>query len=132
MPSEAQWEYSCQAGTKTKYSWGDYESTGLANYKDSGLQKTSIVGSYSSNPWGFYDMHGNTWEWCSDWYSVYSAGILTNPIGPASGLTRVIRGGSWAREGKALHSAERGSYIPNARSASIGFRVSLQRFNELD
>ena len=67
LPSEAQWEYACRAGTSTNYSWGDEIDVKLANYQESGLKKTKAVGSYRPNPWGFYDMHGNISEFCADW-----------------------------------------------------------------
>jgi formylglycine-generating enzyme required for sulfatase activity len=106
LPTEAQWEYACRAGTTTAYSCGDYITSQLANFKDSGLNKTVEVGSYSANPWGFYDMHGNVREWCQDWLGPYAFKNVNDPSGPPSmGIdhqklekwvgTRVDRGGSW-------------------------------------
>ena len=94
LPTEAQWEYACRAGTTTAYSWGDdINASPLANY-DSNIGQTSNIGSYGANPWGFFDMHGNVWEWTADWYGAYEAGPLTDPTGTASGSFRVYRGGS--------------------------------------
>ena len=95
LPTEAQWEYACRAGTTTAYSWGDSITTSNANYSDSGYSQTRDVGLYSANPWGFFDMHGNVWEWTADWYTAYSSGAQTDPEGPATGSDRVYRGGSW-------------------------------------
>ena len=95
LPTEAQWEYACRAGTTTAYSWGDSITTSNANYSDSGYSQTRDVGLYSANPWGFFDMHGNVWEWTADWYAAYSSGAQTDPEGPATGSNRVYRGGSW-------------------------------------
>ena len=90
LPTEAQWEYACRAGTTTAYSWGDSITTSNANYSDSGYSQTRDVGLYSANPWGFFDMHGNVWEWTADWYAAYSSGAQTDPEGPATGSYRVI------------------------------------------
>jgi formylglycine-generating enzyme required for sulfatase activity len=126
LPTEAQWEYACRAGTTTKYSWGDDVNPKLANYVDSGLKRTRVVGSYRPNPWGFYDMHGNIIEWCADWYAKYPSGSLTNPFGPASGSTRVGRGGYWGGRWTGLRSAERDATPPSGRHSTLGFRVGFQ------
>jgi formylglycine-generating enzyme len=126
LPTEAQWEYACRAGTTTKYSWGDDINPKLANYTDSGLKKTMAVGSYRPNPWGFYDMHGNVWEWCADWFGEYPTSSVTDPIGVASGSIRVSRGGSWDYVGPYLRSAKRNYSPPSYRSYVIGFRVGFQ------
>ena len=126
LPTEAQWEYACRAGTTTKYSWGDDIDPKLANYLDSGLKKTGAVGSYRPNPWGIHDMHGNVIEWCADWYGKYPSGSVTDPIGPASGSFRVMRGGSWNATVTPLRSAKRQHITPSLRSHSLGFRVSFQ------
>ena len=125
LPTEAQWEYACRAGTSTMYSWGDTISSSNANYDriDNG---TTTVGKYPANPWGFYDMHGNVWEWCADWYSTYQRGSVTDPIGPASGSGRVKRGGSWGSDWTNLLSAERSRYAPSGRNGNRGFRVGFQ------
>lgn len=106
LPTEAEWEYACRAGTTTPYSWGYSLNGDMANcdgrYVQCGtkkkgvfLNRTTQVGSYPPNAWGFYDMHGNVWEWCNDWHSLYSAEAVTDPIGPASGKGHIMRGGSW-------------------------------------
>ena len=125
LPTEAQWEYACRAGTSTMYSWGDSISSKNASY-DENVDETTPVGKYPANPWGFHDMHGNVWEWCSDWYGDYPSGSVTNPIGPASGSHRVSRGGSWFNDGTNLRSAERDGDTPSYRGSTLGFRVGFQ------
>jgi formylglycine-generating enzyme required for sulfatase activity len=135
LPTEAEWEYACRAGTITPFNTGNYLSEDLANYN--GLypynsnynaegtyrQRTTTVGSFAPNPWGLYDMHGNVWEWCWDWSGSYSSGAQSNPQGAASGSSRVIRGGSWFFNGRLLRSAFRGSNVPSDRYFTSGFRV---------
>ena len=108
LPTESQWEYACRAGTTTAYSWG---ATIASSNAKSGIMDASQpnvnVGQYAANPWGFFDMHGNVWEWTADWYAVYSSGAQTDPTGPASGSLRVNRGGSWSIGGTTLRSARR-------------------------
>ena len=106
LPTEAQWEYACRAGTTTAYSWGDSISASDANWNHGNdANQTENVGQYSANPWGFFDMHGNVWEWTADWYAAYSSGAQTDPEGPATGSNRVLRGGSWSYTGTNLRSA---------------------------
>jgi hypothetical protein len=109
LPTEAQWEYACRAGTTTKYSWGDDLDPKLANYKDSGLKKTGAVGSYRPNAWGFYDMHGNVSEWCADRTrsrrTARSYYPLTDPIGGSSISKFNLRGGDWYTDGTEIRSA---------------------------
>jgi formylglycine-generating enzyme required for sulfatase activity len=125
LPTEAQWEYACRAGTTTAYSWGNDINSSRANYNWDGgsndgndFKQTRDVGQYAANPWGFFDMHGNVWEWVSDWKANYPGGAQTNPEGPASGSIRVIRGGSWGSGGTGLRSAKRSTTHP---------RLPLQR-----
>ena len=125
LPTEAQWEYACRAGTTTAYSWGNFISSKNASYSRGLVDGTTPVGKYSANPWGFHDMHGNVYEWCADWHGTYPSGSLTNPEGPASGLQRVIRGGSWLAGETNLRSAERIKALV-ARTDNYGFRVSLR------
>jgi formylglycine-generating enzyme required for sulfatase activity len=133
LPTEAQWEYACRAGTTTAYSWGNDINSSRANYNWDGgatdgndFKQTRDVGQYAANPWGFFDMHGNVWEWVSDWKANYPGGAQTNPEGPASGSTRVNRGGSWNNGGSYLRSAKRNNYTPDGRVTGIGFRVGFQ------
>ena len=136
LPTEAQWEYACRAGTTTIFSWGNSATSTQANFKGTypygggasgpNLQQTTDIGQYAANPWGFFDMQGNVWEWVSDWKANYLTGAQTDPEGPASGSDRVVRGGSWRPGGTYLRSAERGYDAPGARNNLIGFRVGFQ------
>ena len=134
LPTEAEWEYACRAGTTTAYSWGNDINSSRANYNwDEGgssgndFKQTRDVGQYAANPWGFFDMHGNVREWVHDWKANYLSGAQTDPTGPASGSSRVIRGGSWNKDGTSLRSARRSTNTPSSRSNSLGFRVGFQK-----
>ena len=134
LPTEAQWEYACRAGTTTAYSWGDAITSDDANYNWDGdwntgsdFKETRDVGQYSANSWGFFDMHGNVWEWTADWYAAYSSEAQTDPEGPATGSSRVLRGGSWSLTGSGLRSADRHLNYPSFRASNIGFRVGFQQ-----
>ena len=129
LPTEAEWEYACRAGTTTKYSFGDSESE-LGAYawyaKNSGKNSgktTHPVGGKKSNPWELYGMHGNVCEWCQDWYGKYPSGSTTDPTGAASGSYRVNRGGSWSLTSGLCQSAYRHGYAPGRRYHFLGFRV---------
>jgi formylglycine-generating enzyme required for sulfatase activity len=134
LPTEAEWEYSCRAGTKTPFSTGNDLNTNQANYNgnfpysgnDRGifLQQTAEVGSYPPNPWGLYDMHGNVWEWCSDWADEYPSGPQENPAGPESGTFKIFRGGGWRNHAQICRSAFRYFYFPDFRHYNIGFRLA--------
>jgi formylglycine-generating enzyme required for sulfatase activity len=129
LPTEAEWEYAARAGTTTRFSYGDDPGyTQLGNYAwypaNSGSQ-THAVGQKQANPWGLYDMAGNVWEWCSDWYATYPGGSLTDPVGPASGSLRVLRGGGWGYDGQYCRSADRGYDTPDFRLNDRGFRAVL-------
>jgi len=127
LPTEAQWEYACRAGTTTAYSWGNVISPNDANWNHGNDANTTMeVGQFSANPWGFYDMHGNVWEWVYDRKANYPGGAQTNPEGPASGSFRVTRGGSWGHDGTILRSAERSHIGPANRGYPLGFRVGFQ------
>lgn len=126
LPTDAQWEYACRAGTSTMYSWGDSISSKNASYDRDFDDGTTPVGKYPANPWGFHDMHGNVYEWCADWYGEYPSSSVTNPIGPASGSIRVARGGSWRLGGTYLRSAKRYGHPPSSRNNLIGLRVGFQ------
>jgi len=127
LPTEAQWEYACRAGTATTYSWGNNITPQLANYGESGLNKTVEVGTYGANPWGFFDMHGNVWEWCLDWFGPYSRGLAVDPMGVSNGTHRVMRGGSWEGSADGLTPSFRGYYYPNSSRYFPGFRVALKQ-----
>ena len=130
LPTEAQWEYACRAGTKTAFSFGHELTAKDANYAHegfgTGLQRMSNVGEYPANPWGFYDMHGNVFEWCVDRYGIYPTVAATDPVGPADGSFRVLRGGSWHNSAYIVRSARRLRYVPALSSDSLGFRLSLR------
>jgi formylglycine-generating enzyme required for sulfatase activity len=133
LPTEAEWEYACRAGTTTPFNTGDSISSDQANYdgnypynntaKGESWEGTTPVGSFASNSWGLYDMHGNVWELCWDWYDDYASEAQTHPAGAALGNYRVIRGGSWYSIGRNLRSACRGNIDPVDRYYDIGFRV---------
>ena len=128
LPTEAEWEYACRAGTRTRYSFGDDEAKlrEYANYEDTpkwGDKSTAPVGSFKPNPWGLYDMHGNVWEWCSDWSGYYGPGRQTDPKGAAGGSRRVERGGSWGSLSERCRSADRYGCSPSRRNYLLGFRL---------
>ena len=135
LPTEAQWEYACRAGTGTAYFWGDALNGDKANcdgnypcgttLKGPYKQQTTPVGSYQPNAWGLYDMHGNVWEWCADWYGPYPSGSVTDPQGPSTGSCRVYRGGSWSGLARYCRSAYRNYNDPGYRFFDLGLRVAL-------
>ena len=127
LPTQAQWEYACRAGTTTAFSFGDDEKQ-LGEYAwftgNTGSKKYAHkVGAKKPNPWGLHDMHGNVWEWCSDWYYEELSGG-TDPVGPRRGSSRVIRGGGWRGSPGYCRSASRGSSAPSGSSDGMGFRVA--------
>ncbi len=130
LPTEAEWEYACRAGTTTLYSFGD-DLSELGQYAWHGLNsggRTHPVGLKKPNAWGLYDMHGNVWEWCQDWFgrAYYADAPVENPLGPESGRRRVLRGGSWSYGGYPYYyrSAARYFGTPEVRRLNIdGFRV---------
>ncbi|MFM9064451.1 MAG: formylglycine-generating enzyme family protein, partial [Pirellula sp.] len=127
LPTEAQWEYACRAGSKTAYSIDDEEGLlpeyGWFNRNSS--DRTHTVGLLEPNAWGLYDMHGNVWEWCSDWSEEYSKGAVSDPTGPREGSSRVRRGGSWYDEAASCRSAYRNWDYPSKRNIDSGLRVAL-------
>ncbi|MDB4810102.1 formylglycine-generating enzyme family protein [bacterium] len=127
LPTEAEWEYACRAGTTTEYSFGYAESQfpQYAWYADNADDKTHHVGGKKPNAWGLYDMHGNVWEWCQDWYGDYPGQAVTNPSGPTFGSIRVYRGGSWSHAAGICRSASRSRSGPSGRNGNRGFRVCL-------
>jgi formylglycine-generating enzyme required for sulfatase activity len=128
LPTEAEWEYACRAGTTSPYSSGDsVDSAGW--YDENSGETTHPVGRKKANAWGLYDMHGNVYEWCWDWYEKYPDGAQMDPSGATSGSIhvprgiRVLRGGSWNDDARRLRSANRGNYPPLAGDYDIGFRL---------
>jgi formylglycine-generating enzyme required for sulfatase activity len=134
LPTEAEWEYACRAGSKAAYSfganyaWFGANSKTLGDYawfrENSGGQ-THPVGEKKANAWGLYDMHGNVWEWCSDWYGEYPKGSVSDPSGPSEGLSRVLRGGFLHDVAAGCRSAVRFRYGPTYWGYYYGFRVAL-------
>lgn len=123
--TEAEWEYACRAGTRTRYSFGDDESKLGAWYSGNSGGFPRPVGTRQPNPWGLYDMHGNVWEWCWDWYGPYPSEPQIDPVGPPAGQYRVLRGGSFIVSGaESLRSAVRRRYKPVVRSRGDGFRCA--------
>ncbi|MDD3588419.1 MAG: SUMF1/EgtB/PvdO family nonheme iron enzyme, partial [Thermoguttaceae bacterium] len=137
LPSEAEWEYACRAGTSSPYSFGGELNGDKANCngndpygtteKGKYLKQTREVKSYSPNAWGLYDMHGNVWEWCQDWYDkeYYKESPTTDPTGPESGSSRVYRGGGWGSIAWGCRSACRYGDDPGYRPSFLGFRLAL-------
>jgi formylglycine-generating enzyme required for sulfatase activity len=127
LPSEAEWEYACRAGTATIFFFGD-DVRQLPNYawylENSGV-RTQPVGQLKPNAWGLYDMHGNVWEWCQDWYQsdYYGQSPIKNPWGPLSGLGHVKRGGSWTHPVGSCRAANRLYEAHDFRYANLGFRL---------
>jgi formylglycine-generating enzyme required for sulfatase activity len=139
LPSEAEWEYACRAGTETAqpfhFGWSlagsqanfdgrhPYGSAGKGDF----LQRTSTAGTYPGNAWQLHDLHGNVWEWCLDWYAedAYRRGPRRDPEGPPAGQERVLRGGSWQNHGRLCRSACRDRAGPGYRSLNAGFRVVM-------
>ncbi|WP_133512478.1 SUMF1/EgtB/PvdO family nonheme iron enzyme [Candidatus Thiosymbion oneisti] len=124
--SEAQWEYACRAGSETTYCFGDDEGQlgDYASYVRNAGDRTRPVGERCANAWGLYDMHGNVWEWCGDWFADYSADFEQDPHGPESGSTRVVRGGSWVSDASGCRSAYRHRNGPSYCNNDLGFRLS--------
>ena len=139
LPTEAEWEYSARAGTTTAYNWGDTIDCKKAMYGNNSLKynvcqgyiksiglpidQPAPVKTYNPNSWGLYDMHGNVWEWCMDWFGNYEKNPVTDPKGPVSGTERVRRGGSWFKYSYSCRSANRSFGHPATRYRTTGFRL---------
>ena len=129
LPTEAEWEYACRAGTQTPFWFGENITPEQVNYPYAGGKKgkyrkeTVEVKSLPCNSWGLYQMHGNVWEWCSDWYGDYPTGSVIDPLGPSNGSHRVLRGGGWIKNGRVCRSANRGRLDPAGRG-SLGLRLT--------
>ena len=134
LPTEAEWEYACRAGTTTPFNTGETISADQANYDGGRIygcgvlgvyrKTTTPVGSFPPNAWGLYDTHGNVFEWCLDWIGKYPRGKATDPRGAASGAGRVYRGGAWLGSPKFCRSAYRDRAPADSRLSDIGFRVA--------
>ncbi len=132
LPTEAEWEYSCRAGTTTWFNVGNAIRNTDANFSGKGpsgrWSGIAPVGSFRPNAWGLYDMHGNVWEWCHDWYAAdyYEESAAKGPRGPLHETTRVARGGSWLSLGDAfiVRSANRVDFDPVTRHGDLGFRCA--------
>ena len=120
LPTEAEWEYAARSGTTGDYA-GNLDA--MAWYSTNSGNKTHEVGTKQANGWGLYDMHGNVWEWCADWYGAYSSSAQTDPTGATSGSVRVFRGGGWFSDAVYLRSAIRNYNSPSYRGSVLGFRV---------
>jgi formylglycine-generating enzyme required for sulfatase activity len=128
LPTEAEWEYACRANTTTAYNFGNETSQlgGSAWFDGNSDRKTHSVGAKRPNAWGLYDMHGNVWEWCEDWYDggYYAKSPSEDPTGPATGSYRVYRGGCWGGSASRCRSARRYGVVPGFRFNFLGFRVA--------
>ena len=127
LPTEAEWEYACRAGTTAPYHSGSYWSLGgYAWFNNNSDNQTHPVGQKKPNAWGLYDMHGNVFEWCMDWFTRYHANSpVHDPQGPPSGSARVRRGGCFSHGNGSARSASRANLQPKSRDSHIGFRVVL-------
>jgi len=127
LPTEAEWEYACRAGSKTAYSFGESSEslTDYAWFDGNSNDQTHPVGEKKANAWGLHDMHGNVWEWCNDQYGDYPVVAVTDPSGPQERSLRVFRGGCWGNVAADCRSAFRGWISPSVRSGNFGFRVAL-------
>ena len=134
LPTEAEWEYACRAGTQTPFSFGETLSPEQANYDGrypyasgrTGVnrERTLPALEFAANSWGLFQMHGNVWEWCADWYGDYPKETAIDPCGPSEGTGRVLRGGGWLHLGRSLRSAFRLASSPGIRSDRIGLRLA--------
>ncbi len=124
LPSEAQWEYACRAGSLEAYCFGDDVSQleGYAWYDANLGGTTHPVVEKRANTWGLHDIHGNVWEWVQDWYSDYLSDAVTDPSGPTAGADGIVRGGSWTSDAQDMRSALRFRIPPSRRSDYVGFR----------
>ena len=128
LPTEAEWEYACRAGSTTRFSYGedDKNFTQLGDYAwyaGNSDKKSHPVGLKKPNDWGLHEMHGNEWQWCADWFAPYTDAKAIDPEGPASGTHRIVRGGCWFAAGGRCRSAFRMAMTSNQRHNDIGFRV---------
>lgn len=125
LPTEAEWEYACRAGMPTVYYWGQVWNNDYGWCATNSDRETKSVGTKKPNRWGLFDMSGNVWEWCEDWYnsSEYPSSERTDPTGPTQGNTKVLRGGGWSLSASGCRSASRFNANPDMKSGAYGFRV---------
>ena len=128
LPTEAEWEYACRAGSMTIYSFGDVSSSldQHAWFNSNSSHSTHPVGQKKPNAFGLHDMHGNVWEWCCDWYDDYLEDSTVDPTGPMDGSSRILRGGSWFCTPGPCRSANRGWNTPDIRDDDVGFRIVME------
>jgi formylglycine-generating enzyme required for sulfatase activity len=126
LPTEAEWEYACRAGSQTAYSFGDDARLlkDFAWFSDNSNSQTHPVGQKKPNAWGLYDMHGNVWEWCGDWYGDYPRGSATDPTGPKERSYRVLRGGCWFFSAELCRAAYRNGIGPTYSDIILGLRLA--------
>lgn len=128
LPTEAQWEYAARAGTSTRWDWGNNEAIlgDYAWFEENSSAMTHPVGQKKPNHWGLYDMYGNVQEWCNDWYAhQYQQEAVSDPQGPHSGDSRVVRGGAWGDDATMVRASYRNATGTDARTAGIGLRVAM-------
>ena len=132
LPTEAEWEYACRAGSQTQWSFGDSESSlgDYAWYSSNAGRKTHVVGQKKPNAWGLCDMHGNVLEWCSDGRRDYTTTTLSDPTGPATGSDRVLRGGCWGNTARSCRSVVRSWIQPSHRFLILGFRLAFSSVDQ--
>ena len=147
LPTEAEWEYACRAESTTVYSWGDDIDCTKAMYSNNSIKSGQCIAyvtsrglpvdspapvkSYNPNDWGLYDMHGNVWEWCRDWFGEYGTKHSVDTVGPESGTKKVRRGGSWFGHMHLCRSANRNHSHPASRYRTTGFRVVVKDIPDL-
>ena len=133
LPTEAEWEFACRAGSVSKYYYGEniLKIIHYAWFLGNSKEKTHPVGEKKANAWGLYDMHGNVWEWCSDWYGEYPKDPVSDPTGPNEGVYKVMRSGSYVQDFAWCRSGKRGHFDPLIRLYSIGFRIALGSESEI-
>ena len=128
LPTEAEWEYAARGGNKSKgYKYSGSNTVGDVAWYSTNPSSTHQVGTKQANELGIYDMSGNVWEWCSDWYGSYSSTSQTDPIGPTSGSWRVLRGGSWVNDARYCRVSDRYNFTPSTRISIFGFRLLYQQ-----
>ncbi|MBM3822241.1 MAG: formylglycine-generating enzyme family protein [Verrucomicrobia bacterium] len=127
LPTEAEWEYACRAGTTNLFSFGDDQAAAesFAWTAENSKETTHPVGQKKPNPWGLHDMHGNVWEWTADWYGPHPAQPVTDPVGAATNKFKIFKGGGWNQDAEYARSANRFGMAPHTGIHFVGFRVVL-------